>query len=77
MITCSSILCTVDDLMPKLVDKTVPFHNPVLRQKLKTFASDGVIKVLTSRQCTCPFICQVKYVTSFNTRSDLRNFVNH
>ena len=39
-----SILCSMDDLYSKQVDKAVPFHDPLIILKLKTLASDGVIK---------------------------------
>ena len=59
------------------VDKAVPFHVPLKSLKLKTLASDGIIKCILSRQFPCTLLCQVIYVTSFNKRSGLRNFVNH
>ena len=34
MITCSSILCTMDGLIQKVVDKIVPFHNQVLKAEI-------------------------------------------
>ena len=51
----------------KQVDKVPPFHDPLKILKLKTLASDCVIK----KDVT------TIYVTSFNKRSNLRNLVNH
>ena len=39
-----SLLCYMDDIYSKQVDKAVPFHDPLKRLELKTLASDGVIK---------------------------------
>ena len=39
MITSRSILCPMNDfIQSKQVDKAVPFHDPLKRLKLKTFA---------------------------------------
>ena len=44
MITCRYILCSFDDLYRVKNDKADPFNDPLKRLKLKTLASDGVIK---------------------------------
>ena len=65
-----------DFIQSKQIDKTVIFHEPLKRLKLKTFASDAVIKkdnVISFAH----LLCQVTYITSLNMRSDLRNLVNH
>ena len=56
----------------KQVDKVAPFHDPLKKLKLKTLASDCVIKKDVT---TKPL--RVTYVTSFNKHSYLRNLVNH
>ena len=35
----------MDDFIQSKVDKAVPFHDPLKRLNLKSFASDGVIKM--------------------------------
>ena len=39
-----------DFIKSRLVDKAVPFHDPLKRLKLKTFASVGVVKKVKSTQ---------------------------
>ena len=62
-------------IQSKQVYKTVSFHDPLKRLKLRTLASGGVIKKGNVK--TIPLliylICQGICVTSFNKRSDLRN----
>ena len=65
-----------DFIQSKQVDKTVIFHEPLKRLKLKTFASDGVIKK-DNFISFARLLCQVTYITSLNMRSGLRNLVNH
>ena len=43
----------------------MPFHDPLKKLKVKTLASDGVIK-----KDNAHISCQVIYVTSFNKYSD-------
>ena len=43
-ITGSSILCSMEDIQSKQVDKVALFHDPLKTLKLKTLASDCVIK---------------------------------
>ena len=66
--------CFKHKIPNKQVDKAVQFHDPLKRLKLKTLASDDVIK---RRYCQDNFpaylLCQVIYVTSFNKCSDLRS----
>ena len=57
----------------KQVDKVSPFHDPFKTLKLKTLASDCVIK----KDVTTKPLERVIYVTSFNKHSYLRNIVNH
>ena len=59
-------------IQSKQVDKVAPFHDPLKTLKLKTLASDCVIKKDVT---TKPLL--ILYVTSFNKHSYLRNLVNH
>ena len=63
-------------IQSKQVDKVAPFHDPLKILKLKTLASDCVIKKDVT---TMPLLIYYDelYVTSFNKRSYLRNLVNH
>ena len=66
-------------IQSKQVDKVAPFHDPLKTLKLRTLASDCVIK---KDVMTMPLLIYYDelpgiYVTSFNKRSYLRNLVNH
>ena len=53
----------------KQVDKVAPLHDPLKTLKLKTLASDCVIK----KDVTTFIMTSYIYVTSFNKRPYLRN----
>ena len=55
MITSRSILCSMDGfIQSKQVDEAVSFHDTLKMLKLKTNASDGVIK--KKKEFSCSFI---------------------
>ena len=61
----------------KQVDTAVLFHDTLKKLKLKTLASDGVIKNDNVKLIPLLIYYVVTYVTSFNKRSNLRNLANH
>ena len=49
MFTSTSLLCSMYNfIQSKHVDKAVPFHDRLKILKLKTFAPDGLIKMIMS-----------------------------
>ena len=64
-------------IQSKQVDKVDPFHDPLKTLKLKTLASDCVIKKGVTTMPLLIYYDEFKYVTSFKKRSYLRNLVNH
>ena len=65
-----------DFIQSKQVDKAVPFHDTLKMLKLKTNASDGVIKK-KRKNSLAHLLCQATLITSFDKRSDRRNLANH
>ena len=63
-------------IQSKQVDKVAPFHDPFKTLKLKTPASDCVIKKDVTTMPLLFIMTSYIYVTSFNKRSYLRNLVN-
>ena len=61
-------------IQSKQVDKVAPFHDPLKTLKLKTLASDCVIKKVCHNNALAHLLSRVIYV---NKRSYLRNLVNH
>ena len=58
-------------IQSKQVDK-MPFHDPLRTLKLKTLASDCVIKKDVTTMPLLIYCDELTYVTSFNKRSYLR-----
>ena len=64
-------------IQSKQADKVALFHDPLKTLKLKTLASNCVIKKDDKTMPLLIYNDNVIYVTSFNKRSNLRNLVNH
>ena len=64
-------------IQSKQVNEAVPFRDPLKMLKLKTLASDCVIKKGCQANFLAHLLYQVIYVKSFSKRSNLKNLVNH
>ena len=59
------------------VDKVAPFHDPMKTLKLKTLASDCVIKKDVTTMPLLIYYDELYMLHPFNKRSYRRNLVNH
>ena len=64
-------------IQSKQFDKVALFHDPLKTLKLKTLASHCGNQKGCHDNALAHLLRQVKYVTSFNKPSYLRNLVNH